>query len=107
MKNLNFFVNDIMDIYKIAIFVFIGIIGILTIILICLYRNKKGLFGNKQDNNINNIYKEDIIEIEEFETEPKTKEELAEEAYKEHEEGKITEAELNNRLRRIWWSEDD
>jgi hypothetical protein len=37
----------------------------------------------------------------------KTKEELIEELYNDYNNGKITENELNNRLRRIWWSEDD
>ena len=29
------------------------------------------------------------------------------EAYDDYNNGKITENELNNRLRRIWWNEDD
>ncbi len=102
LENLVLLLNDIMDIYKVAIFVFLGIIGILTIILISLYRNKKGLFGPKKENN---YFNNNIIDVDQ-ET-PKTKEELAEEAYKDYHNGKITESELNNRLRRIWWSEDD
>lgn len=89
---------DIIDIFVIGIYVFAGIIVILSAILIFLYRNKKGLFDNKEKTNVN------IIDIE---PEEKTKEELIDELYNDYNNGKITENELNNRLRRIWWSEDD
>lgn len=89
---------DIIDIFVIGIYVFTGIIVILSAILIFLYRNKKGLFDNKEETSVN------IIGIE---PEEKTKEELIDELYNEYNNGKITENELNNRLRRIWWSEDD
>ena len=98
---------DIIDIFIIGVFIFVGIIGVLSVLLLSLYRNKKGLFGNVQNQNTNNIYEEEIIEIEPIIEEKKTKEELMEEAYNDYNSGKITEQELNNRLRRIWWSEDD
>ena len=98
---------DIIDIFIIGVFIFVGIIGVLSVLLLSLYRNKKGLFGNVQNQNTNNIYEEEIIEIEPITEEKKTKEELMEEAYNDYNSGKITEQELNNRLRRIWWSEDD
>lgn len=98
--------TDMFDIFKIGIFIFLGIIGILTVILLSLYRNKKGLFEiNNQ--NITNYSFDNIIEIEPEIEEPKTKEELMQEAYDAFNKGQINESELNNRLRRIWWSEDD
>ncbi len=98
---------DIIDIFVIGVFIFVGIIGVLSSLLLSLYKNKKGLFGNFERQNIDNIYEEEIIEIEPLAEEKKTKEELMQEAYDEYNSGKINEQELNNRLRRIWWSEDD
>ncbi len=89
---------DIIDIFVIGIYVFTGIIVILSAILIFMYRNKKGLFASKEEINDN------IIDVEPVE---KTKEELIDELYRDYNNGKITENELNNRLRRIWWNEDD
>ena len=89
---------DIIDIFEIGIYVFAGIIVILSVMLIVFYNNKKGLFAEKKEKD------NCIIDIEPKE---KTKEELIEELYNDYNNGKITENELNNRLRRIWWSEDD
>ena len=89
---------DIIDIFGIGIYVFAGIIVILSVMLIFFYNNKKGLFAEKKEKD------NCIIDIEPKE---KTKEELIEELYNDYNNGKITENELNNRLRRIWWSEDD
>ena len=95
---------DIIDIFIIGVFLFLGVIGVLTIFLLYLYRNQKGIFKEPIEiSQINN----NIIEIEVEQEEPKTKEELMQEAYDDYHNGKITENELNNRLRRIWWSEDD
>lgn len=102
---------DIFDIYALLSFVFIGIIALFTIILVMLYRKKEAKFKQNyhQDREFN-FEKNDIIEISNnyFEEEKaKTKDEQMEEAYEEFKKGKITEEELNNRLRRIWWSEED
>lgn len=102
---------DIFDIYAILSLGFIGIIALFTIILAMFYRKKIGRFNQNynQDKGLN-LEKNSIIEISNnnFEVEKeKTKEDQMEEAYDEFKKGKITEEELNNRLRRIWWSKED
>ena len=59
--------------------------------------------------NFNNQTVTMVIDIpnDDFEIEGKTKGEQMLEAYDDFKQGKITEAELNNRLRAIWWSDDD
>ena len=47
------------------------------------------------------------LNINTEEIEEKTEEELMQEAYSDYHNGKITEQELNNRLRNIWWSNKD
>lgn len=94
---------DIFDIYLILTLIFIGIIAVFTIILSKIYQNKK------MNLNFNNQPVTTVIDIpnDDFEIERKTKEEQMLEAYDDFKQGKITEAELNNRLRAIWWSDDD
>lgn len=102
---------DIFDIYALLSLGFIGIIALFTIILTMFYRKKIGRFNqnHNQDNELR-FGETSIIDIvnNNFEEEKeKTKEEQMEEAYYEFKQGKITEGELNNRLRRIWWDKED
>ncbi len=94
---------NIRDIFVILVFVTIGIITIFAVSLTILYRNKKGRFS--QDYVTTDNYSE-IIDID-IDTPEKTKEELMEEAYEDYRNGKISENELNARLRNIWWTDND
>lgn len=109
-------VLDIFDIFTISAIVFVGLIALLTVVIVIMYRKRIGRFNEtyQKDNSwqLNNYNNGTIIDVQEqdyyLEEEPeKSKEEQMREAYDEFKNGKITEVELNNRLRRIWWSEDD
>ena len=63
------------------------------------------LLEKKIDLNENYIEVEYDYQTEEIEE--KSEEELMKEAYEDYHNGKITEQELNNRLRNIWWSNKD
>lgn len=104
---------DIFDIFLFMMYGFIGLIGIFTLVLLTLYRKKIGKFGQTKPVQPQNDYGDnDYIDVEynyqPVEEEPeKTEEELMKEAYEDYNNGKITEQELNNRLRNIWWSNKD
>ena len=99
---------NIFDIFVSLIYVFIGIIGGLVALLFVIMRRKinQGIKNNTNDNYGNIDY---YVDAEfDFEDEPeKSEEELMKEAYEDYHKGKITEQELNNRLRNIWWSKKD
>lgn len=95
---------DIFDIFLFLFYGFVIITGILTFILLTLYRKKVGKFNPKTP------IVENYIDVEydlNAELEEKTDEELMKEAYDDYHNGKISEQELNNRLRNIWWSNKD
>lgn len=94
---------DILDIYSILVLFFIGLIALFTIILNAIYR-KKRISYNQKYQTTNNVID---LSNDEFEIKEKTKEEQMLEAYDDFKKGKITETELNNRLRIIWWSKED
>lgn len=101
---------DIIDVFSIGVVLFVALIGLFTIILFYLYRNKLGLFNKQNYQNEEVIHNQNVYTIDETNytvEKEKTKEELMQEAYDDYNNGKITENELNNRLRRIWWNEDD
>ena len=84
---------------------FVVLTGILSFILITLYRKKIGKFS--QEKQINENYIEVDYDYQTEEIEEKSEEELMKEAYEDYHNGKITDQELNNRLRNIWWSNKD
>ena len=84
---------------------FILLVGILSFILLMLYRNRVGKFN--QETQIVENYIEADYDYQTEEIEDKSEEELMKEAYEDYHKGKITEQELNNRLRNIWWSNKD
>ena len=95
---------DIFDIFLHMFYGFILLVGILSFILLTLYRKKVGKFSPKTP------IVENYIDVEydlNAELEEKTDEELMKEAYDDYHNGKISEQELNNRLRNIWWSNKD
>ncbi len=95
---------DITDIFSFLVLIFIGLITLFTVGIVIIYRKKMGRF-NKQYIN----HTVDIIDVEEdvFYQEEKTQEEQMQDAYEEFKKGLITEEDLNNRLRRIWWEDHD
>ena len=96
---------DIFDIFLFMFYGFVLLSGLLSFILLMLYRKKIGKF--KQEAPINDNYIEADYEYNTEEIEEKSEEELMKEAYEDYHNGKITEQELNNRLRNIWWSNKD
>ena len=96
---------DIFDIFLFMFYGFVLLTGILSLILITLYRKKIGKFS--QEKQINENYIEVDYDYQTEEIEEKSEEELMKEAYEDYHNGKITEQELNNRLRNIWWSNKD
>ena len=96
---------DIFDIFLFMFYGFVLLTGVLSLILITLYRKKIGKFG--QEKQINENYIEVDYDYQTEEIEEKSEEELMKEAYEDYHNGKITEQELNNRLRNIWWSNKD
>ncbi|MBQ8292983.1 MAG: hypothetical protein IJX78_04140 [Bacilli bacterium] len=105
---------DIIDIFISLSFGFIGIIALFTVVLTMLYRRKMGRFNTNypKDTSWENYEyhpEEEVIDVyeENYQVVEKTKEEQMKEAYDDYNSGKITESELNNRLRSIWWSNED
>ena len=96
---------DIFDIFLYMFNGFILLVGILSFILLMLYRNRVGKFN--QETQIVENYIEADYDYQTEEIEDKSEEELMKEAYEDYHKGKITEQELNNRLRNIWWSNKD
>ena len=96
---------DVFDIFSFMFYGFVLLTGILSLILITLYRKKIGKFS--QEKQINENYIEVDYDYQTEEIEEKSEEELMKEAYEDYHNGKITEQELNNRLRNIWWSNKD
>ena len=96
---------DIFDIFLYMFYGFIILVGILSFILLMLYRNRVGKFN--QETQIVENYIEADYDYQTEEIEDKSEEELMKEAYEDYHKGKITEQELNNRLRNIWWSNKD
>ena len=96
---------DIFDIFLFMFYGFVLLSGLLSFVLLMLYRKKIGKF--KQEAPITDNYIEADYEYNTEEIEEKSEEELMQEAYADYHNGKITEQELNNRLRNIWWSNKD
>ena len=92
---------NIFDTFVSLIYIFIGLTSFLSLVLFIIYKKKVNKASTVSNDNyyINVDY--DLLEEE------KTEEELMKEAYEDYHNGKITEQELNNRLRNIWWSKKD
>ena len=80
------------------------------VVLIILYRLRAGRFNSnfkEQEENLfkKNIEDEEIIDAS-FEVEQVNKQEIMDRLFEEYRHGDITEEELNEKLKKLWWNND-
>lgn len=101
---------DLIKTIKIYIYLFIALSVGFIVVLIILYRLRAGRFNSnfkEQEENLfkKNIEDEEIIDAS-FEVEQVNKQEIMDRLFEEYRHGDITEEELNEKLKKLWWNND-
>lgn len=105
---------------KRIIIIFAVISCLFIAFLFILYKKRLGRFSDKYQSEQVTYYEENYDEIDEeeekvdddynnagFETPPVDKQAIMDRLFEEYRHGDITEEELNEKLKKLWWSEND
>ncbi len=99
---------------KIYLTVFTVISCLFIVLIIFLYKTKRGRFNSHYQENYDDYYQpkqnneqdsEEVIDTS-FEVEQVNKQEIMDKLFLEFRSGDITEEELNEKLKKLWWNND-
>ena len=107
---------DAVNTIKMFLFGFIILSILFVVILVILYKNRVGTFNEKHK--LEPLFgfekeygeeDEDVIDVEEdnYEVQQVNKQEVMDRLFEEYRHGDITEEELNEKLKKLWWQEND
>lgn len=107
----NKFETDIIKIIRLLIFGFAAISCCFIFVIVYFYKKRKGRFNNgyKERIDVVNDYYEEYGDPEEDakkDIEQVNKQALMDRYFEEYRKGDITEEELNEKLKRLWWQDD-
>lgn len=107
----NKFETDIIKIIRLLIFGFAAISCSFIFVIVYFYKKRKGRFNNgyKERIDVVNDYYEEYGDPEEDakkDIEQVNKQALMDRYFEEYRKGDITEEELNEKLKRLWWQDD-
>ncbi len=104
IKNIN-----LAQLMKQLLIVFAILAAGFGIAIIVVVKTRKGRFNPNYQNAGPNPFeqpKQDVIDVEYEHVPNKTKQELMDELFEQYKKGIISEQELNERLRSLWWTDD-
>lgn len=104
--------TDVIKILRLFIIGFVLISAAFVLVIVYFYKKRKGRFNEKNKNVIDVVgeYYEDYgdpVEDAEKEIEKVDKQSLMDRYFEEYRSGEISEEELNEKLKKLWWQNND
>ena len=102
--------TDLLSRLRLFLFLFLGAAVVLAAVLIIMYKKAVGRFSGKKEEPLYNYEQqpeEQPEENNEFSVEEENKQAIMDRLFEEFRSGDITEEELNEKLKKLWWHNDD
>ena len=104
--------TDVIKILRLFIIGFVLVSAAFVLVIVYFYKKRKGRFNEKNKNVIDVVgeyYEEygDPVEDAEKEIEKVDKQSLMDRYFEEYRSGEISEEELNEKLKKLWWQNND
>lgn len=102
--------TDLLSRLRLFLFLFLGAAVILAAVLIIMYKKAMGRFNGKKEEPLYDFEQqpeEQPLEDNEFSVEEENKDAIMDRLFEEYRRGDLTEDELNEKLKKLWWHNDD